>query len=61
MDYFQGTPLGLTALAGKKEKAHNMLPYVTRVLQYVKQVLQYVIEGKKLKIRKNKKFVLLCF
>jgi hypothetical protein len=34
---FQGTPLGLTLLAGKKNrKEHHMLQYVKRVLQYVK-------------------------
>jgi hypothetical protein len=37
---FQGTPLGLTLLAGKKkkkkQKEHHMLQYVKRVLQYVK-------------------------
>jgi hypothetical protein len=43
---FQGTPLGLTLLAGKKkkkkQKEHHML-------QYVKRVLQYVTKGKKIK------------
>jgi hypothetical protein len=40
---FQGTPLGLTLLAGKKKaKRHHML-------QYVKRVLQYVTKGKKIK------------